>query len=109
MKDKLKVNKIFMDKAWYDYFVDFVQESDRNMYNKACDYADRYEYEEQEIPKDLKFIDAEKLPKTEKWENIADKVSKVIMEAIIFGVVMSVFLLIASYVLWKFLQYIYGV
>ena len=51
--------KYTKDKSWFDFFVDYVQDNHRNIYNEACDYADRYEYEEQEIPKDLKFIDAE--------------------------------------------------
>ena len=26
---------------WYDFFMEYVQEVDINMYNKACDYADK--------------------------------------------------------------------
>lgn len=26
---------------WYDFFMEYVQEVDINMYNEACDYADK--------------------------------------------------------------------
>lgn len=28
---------------WYDFFVDYVQENHRNIYNNACEFADRKE------------------------------------------------------------------
>jgi len=30
---------------WYDYFVDYVEGCDRNLYNDACEYADNKEME----------------------------------------------------------------
>ena len=30
---------------WYDFFVDYVQENHRNIYNNACEFADRKEEE----------------------------------------------------------------
>ena len=30
---------------WYDFFVDYVQENHRTIYNNACEFADRKEQE----------------------------------------------------------------
>jgi hypothetical protein len=30
---------------WYDFFVDYVEENHRNIYNNACEFADRKEEE----------------------------------------------------------------
>jgi hypothetical protein len=43
-KKKMKMSDILkiypMQLEWYNYFVDYIQEVDRNLYNKACEYAD---------------------------------------------------------------------
>ena len=40
---KEKIMKYTKDKSWYDFFVDYVQDNHRNIYNDACDYADERE------------------------------------------------------------------
>jgi len=40
---KEKIMKYTKDKSWFDFFVDYVQDNHRNIYNDACDYADETE------------------------------------------------------------------
>ena len=40
---KEKIMKYTKDKSWYDFFVDYVQDNHRNIYNDACEYADERE------------------------------------------------------------------
>ncbi len=35
--------KYTKDKSWFDFFVDYVQDNHRNIYNEACEYADKIE------------------------------------------------------------------
>lgn len=43
MSDVLKIYPMQLE--WYNCFVDYIQEQDPNLYNKACEYAD---YEEKQ-------------------------------------------------------------
>ena len=50
-KDDIEVREMdsFMNTGlyeWMNYFVDFVQEYDRNIYNSACKYADKMQEDE---------------------------------------------------------------
>tara|TARA_R110002012_G_scaffold255472_1_gene435432 strand:- start:986 stop:1207 length:222 start_codon:yes stop_codon:yes gene_type:complete len=40
----LHINKSNLQKMeWYDLFVDFIEQMDSNLYNEACEYADKQE------------------------------------------------------------------
>ena len=40
---KEKIMKYTKDKSWFDFFVDYVQDNHRNIYNDACEYANKIE------------------------------------------------------------------